>query len=84
MVQDLSLLASFSSRYSVGSFDFYIILSLDFNMLLTFSFDPRFHCQLLLLQRYRFSNYFFENCPLSSVPFPLFRINDHLYYFHGF
>ena len=53
-------------------------------MLLTFSFDPRFHCQLLLLQRYRFSNYFFENCPLSSVPFPLFRINDHLYYFHGF
>ena len=39
--------------------------------------NPRFNCHLLL-QRPLFSNYFFKNCPLSSITFPLFCITDRL------
>ena len=41
--------------------------------------NPKFHCQLLLLlQGPQFSNFFIKNYPLSSLTFPLFRINDRL------
>ena len=73
------VMASFSSRYSVASFDCHIVyLSLYFNMLLSF------HHQFLLLQLFQFSSYFSKNRPLSSINFPLFCINDRVYFLHGF
>ena len=70
MVQGMSLLwllFLLGIQWACSIFTLFI-LSLDFNVLLTFSLhiDPRFHCQLLLLQRPQFWNYFFENCPLDS------------------
>ena len=54
-------------------------------MLLTFSWHwPQLSYQLLLFQRPQFSNYFFKNCPLSIITFPLFCINDRLCFLHSF